>query len=271
MLEMNVLICDDMRNDGLKLEQAIKASDIEANCWHFDKGSDALSHIQTGAKVDLCFLDIVMPEMNGIELARQIRKVETDKGMQASEIVFLTTSNEFASESFELKAFSYILKPPEPQKVANILHEIIDAKKALDTSGILISTKTMTKFLYFREVSFIEVINYKVYFRLIDGSEIVIVSSLGAILPQVITDKRFAQCHRSFVVNMDDINKIQDNSVLMYSGRQIPISRTYAGFCDKYIEYLTGGSKIGGKDGNSQHNRNKMEHFTIVNHFFDCQ
>ena len=270
-LEMNVLICDDISNDGLKLEQAIKAFDIEASCWYFDKGSDALSHIQTGAKVDVCFLDIVMPEMNGIELARQIRKVETDKGMQASEIVFLTTSNEFASESFELKAFSYILKPPEPQKVANILHEIIDAKKALDTSGILISTKTMTKFLYFREVSFIEVINYKVYFRLIDGSEIVIVSSLGAILPQVITDKRFAQCHRSFVVNMDDINKIQDNSVLMYSGRQIPISRTYAGFCDKYIEYLTGGSKIGGKDGNSQHNRNKMEHFTIVNHFFDCQ
>ena len=154
------------------------------------------------------------------------------------EIVFLTTSNEFASESFEVKAFSYLLKPPEPQKVADTLREIIGAKNAADVSGIPVLTKTMTKYLYFREVSFIEVINYKVYFRLIGGGEIAIVSTLGAILPQVVADKRFAQCHRSFVVNMSDINKIQGNNVLMNSGKQIPISRTYTSFCDKYIEYI---------------------------------
>jgi len=230
-----------MRGDGFQLGQAInasRASGIEANCCHFDKGLDVLSHMKTGVKVDVCFLDIVMPEMNGIELAKQIREMEAVKGMKACEIVFLTTSNEFASESFEVKAFSYLLKPPDPQKVANVLLEIIDAKKTVDVSGIPISTKTITKFLYFREISFIEVINYKVYFRLIDGSEIAIVSALGAILPQIMTDKRFAQCHRSFVVNMNDINKIQGNSVLMYSGKQIPISRTHADFCDKYIEYI---------------------------------
>lgn len=77
---MNVLICDDIRDDGFKLEQAIRASGVEANCCYFGKGADALSHIKAGAKLDVCFLDIVMPEMNGIELARQIRKMETDKG-----------------------------------------------------------------------------------------------------------------------------------------------------------------------------------------------
>jgi len=227
-----------MRDDGFKLEQAIKASGIEANCRYFDKGADTLSHIKAGAKVDVCFLDIVMPEMNGIELARRIRKVETDKGIKTCEIVFLTTSNEFASESFEVKVFSYLLKPSEPQKIANILQEIVDAKKTADITGIFITTKTMTKFLYFREVSFIEVINNKVYFRLIDGTEITIISSLNAILPQIIEDKRFAQCHRSFVINMDDINKIEDNHVLMKSGKRLPISRTHAGFCDQYIEYI---------------------------------
>jgi len=169
---MNILICDDMRDDGLKLGQAIKASDIGANCCYFDRGPDALSHIKAGAKVDVCFLDIVMPEMNGIELARKIREMEVDKGMKACEIVFLTAHNEFASESFEVKAFSYLLKPPDPQKVTNVLREIISAKKAVDVSGIPISTKTVTKFLYFREISYIEVINYKVYFRLIDGARL---------------------------------------------------------------------------------------------------
>ena len=227
-----------MRDDGFKLEQAIRASGIKANCRYFDKGADTLSHIKASAKVDVCFLDIVMPEMNGIELARQIRKVEADRGIKTCAIVFLTTANELVSESFEAKAFSYLLKPPEPQKVASILREIIDAKETADVAGIFIKTKTMTKFLHFREVSFIEVINNKVYFRLIDGNEISIVSSLGAILSQIIEDKRFAQCHRSFVINMDDINKIEDNHVLMKSGKRLPVSRTHAGFYDNYIEYI---------------------------------
>ena len=59
-------------------------------------------------------------------------------------------------------------------------------------------------------------------------------------IAQIMVDKRFAQCHRSFIVNMNNISKIQGNNVLMYSGRQIPISRTYAGFSDKYIEHLIG-------------------------------
>jgi len=239
-MEINILICDDMHDDGFKLEQAIKTSGIDANCCYFDKSMDALFHIKTGTKADVCFLDIIMPEMTGIELARQIRKTETAQGAKACEIVFCTNSNEYASESFDVKAFSYLLKPPAPQKVAAILQEIISIKKTADISGIPISTKTMTKFLYFREISYIEVINYKVYFRLIDGSEIAIVSTLGAILPQIMVDKRFAQCHRSFIVNMNNISKIQGNNVLMYSGRQIPISRTYAGFSDKYIEHLIG-------------------------------
>ena len=235
---MDILICDDKHDDGQRLQEAIRVSGIEARCCYFDKGADALSHIETGAKADVCFLDIIMPEMTGIELARHIRRMESSGGAKAREIVFLTTSNEYASESFEVDAFSYLLKPPEPQKVAVVLQEIARAKKEKDNSGIPISTKTMTRFLYFRDISFMEVINYKVHLHLVDGSSIAVVSSLAALLSQITTDRRFAQCHRSYVVNMNDINRIVNNNVLMYSGRQIPISRTHTDFCDNYIEYL---------------------------------
>jgi len=236
MLGMNVLICDDIRDEGLEL--AIMSSSLTKKCHYFDRASGALSHIEKGAKVDVCFLDIIMPEMNGIELARQIRKIEWDKKAEARKIVFVSASNEYAAESFEVNAFSYLLKPPAPKKVKNILQEIIGIKKAKDLSGIPISTKTMTRFLYFHEISFIEVINYKVYFNLIDGSIIAITSPLGALLPKIMEDRRFAQCHRSFVVNMSDTKTIQDNIIVMYSGKQIPISRKYAGFRNEYIEYL---------------------------------
>jgi len=236
MLGMNVLICDDMHDEGLEL--AIMSSGIRVNCHYFDRPSDALSHIKTGARVDVCFLGIIMLEMNGIELARQIRKMELEKKADAREIVFVSASNEYAVESFEVKAFSYLLKPPAPEKVKNVLQEITDIKKAKDVAGITLSTKTMVKFLYFRDITFIEVINNKVYFHLIDGSVIAVNSTLGALLPKIMEDRRFGQCHRSFVVNMNVAKIIQDNIVTMLSGEQIPISRKYAGFRNEYIEYL---------------------------------
>jgi len=233
---MNTLICDDIRDEGLEL--AIMASDAVAKCQYFNKASGALSYIKTGARVDVCFLDIVMPGMTGIELARQIRKIERAEQSDPREIVFISASNEYAAESFEVNAFSYLLKPTAPQKVTNILQQIIGIKNAKDVAGIPLITKNMTRFLYFREISFIEVRNNKVHFYLIDGNELVITSTLGALLPKIMEDRRFGRCHRSFVVNMNDTRTIQDNIVVMRSGKQIPITRTYADFRNEYIEYL---------------------------------
>jgi len=231
-----MLICGDIRDEGLKL--AIMASGVRANCHYFDRAAGALSHIKTGARVDVCFLDIILPGMNGIELAREIRKRESVERAEASEIVFVSSSNEYAAESFEVNAFSYLLKPPDPKRVKDILQELTGIKKAKDVAGIPISTKNMTKFLYFRDISFIEVINNKVYFHLIDGNHIVVSSALYTLLPKILEDRRFGQCHRSFVVNMNDTKIIQDNVVVMHSGKQIPVSRKYAGFRDEFIEYL---------------------------------
>jgi len=236
MLRMNTLICDDIRDEGLEL--AIMASGAVAKCHYFDRASSALAHIKTGARVDVCFLDIIMPGMSGIELAKQIRKIEHTKMLEPREIVFVSASNQYAAESFEVNAFSYLLKPAVPQKVTNILQQIIGIKNTKDVAGIPLITKTMTRFLYFREVSFIEVRNNKVHFNLIDGNEVAITSTLGALLPKIMEDRRFGRCHRSFVVNMNDTKTIQDNIVVMRSGKQIPVTRTYADFRNEYIEYL---------------------------------
>ena len=69
MVSMNILICDDMRDEALKLENAIKGAGFKINSVYFEKGADVLKFLKTGAHIDVCFLDIIMPEMNGIELA----------------------------------------------------------------------------------------------------------------------------------------------------------------------------------------------------------
>ena len=233
---MNIMICDDIEEEAEKLKNAIFASGkpgFEGNLIYFNKGADALACILSDAKIDVSFLDVLMPQMDGITLAQKMRKAH-----YTGEIVFLTTTKDYAVESYDVKAYSYLLKPPNAVKVAQVLCEIADAKKNADTAGIPITTRTMKKFLLFREISFVEVIRKKVYFRLLDGSDIEITAVLSEILPKFLEDSRFVQCHRSFIVNMDAVLQIQGKEVFFRCGRKAPVAQKNTNFFEKYTKWL---------------------------------
>ena len=156
------------------------------------------------------------------------------------EIVFLTSTNEYAAESYSVRAYYYLLKPPRTEKVAEILADIRDAHKSADTAGIIVVTRTLNTFLFFRDISHIEVKRNYVYFRLLDGSEIEVKAALTEFLPKLMEDKRFAQCHRSFVVNMNAVSVIHNREILMECGRKVPVSRSYMGFGRHYSEWVFG-------------------------------
>ena len=236
---MNILICDDIQDEAGKLENTIKEAGFEANIQCFEKGSDVLEYIKgksnDSVNIDVCFLDIIMPEMNGIELARRMRLL----GFKGK-IVFITSSKDYGVESYQVKAFYYLLKPFNPEDVIKLLNDIKKNKSVEDTAGMKIETRNMTRFIYFYEISFVEVINKNVYFRLLDGSEVVIFASLSDILPQLKEDGRFAQCHRSFVVNVDAITQINGKEIILRCGRKAPISRSYKEFSDLYFTRVMG-------------------------------
>ncbi|MDR0447151.1 MAG: LytTR family DNA-binding domain-containing protein [Treponema sp.] len=232
---MNILICDDIDSEVQNLEKAIKASDFKGNIICFNKGADALSCLLSEAKIDVCFLDVLMPQMDGITLARKMRGAN-----YRGEIVFLTTTKEYAVDSYDVKAYSYLLKPPNAAKVAQILKEIESMHKAQDTAGITVTTKTMKRFLFFHEISFVEVMGKKVYFRLLDGGDIEIYTALYEILPVLLADSRFVQCHRSFVVNLDAVLKIQGKEVFFRCGKKAPIARNNTEFDKQYIKWVFG-------------------------------
>ena len=230
---MNILICDDIREEALRLEDIVKTSGFEAECRLFSSGEDALAHMRSGAKIDVCFLDILMPGMSGIELAQKMREEKF-----SGEIVFLTTTNEYASESYAVQAFSYVIKPPDARRVSEIVRKIMDAHKKPDAVGIHVLTRNLTRLLLFHEISHVEVIDKKVYFRLLDGSEVVLTAAFNELLPKLLMDKRFAQCHRSYVVNLDAVSYIEDRVVFLRCGRKVIIAKSFTGFCKKYCEWI---------------------------------
>jgi len=231
MAIMNILICDDIQEEALKLEKAVKEASIEINIKSFFKAYDVLKYIRTGARVDVCFLDIIMPEMNGIELASNMRTAGFN-----GKIIFLTTSKDYGVESYHVKAYSYLLKPFDTEVVLKLLNEIKKSESGKDTAGIKIETRNMTRFVHFYEISYVEVINKNVYFRLLDKSDVVIFASLNEVLPQLKADGRFAQCHRSYVVNIDAVTHIRGKEITLRCGRKVTISRSYKEFIDLYFK-----------------------------------
>ncbi|MCL2125977.1 MAG: LytTR family DNA-binding domain-containing protein [Oscillospiraceae bacterium] len=228
---MNILICDDIQNEADKLSGCIAGMGHEAVA--FTKGADALRHIRSGAFVDACILDIVMPDMNGIDLARKLR----DAGY-SGEIVFLSTSNEYGPETYEVKAFHYLLKPFEPENVKRVLDEINDAQKKADSAGIKLKSSSAVRFIAFRDIEYVEVIKHYVTFRLASGEQEEIRAAFAEIAPQLLCDSRFIQCHQSYIVNMDAIASMTTNEITTRRGARVPVSKSYH---STKIKYLTWG------------------------------
>lgn len=235
---MNILICDDIKSEAARLEYILNSSGFDISAVSFSSGSGALEYIKSGASVDVCFLDIIMPEMSGAVLAEKLRKTGF-----AGEIIFLTNTNEYAAESYAVGAFSYLLKPPAPESVAAILSKLEKFRERVDTSGILIKSSYITKFLLYRDISHIEVIQHKVYFRLSDGEELETNATLSDTAAQLLCDGRFIQCHRSFIVNMDAISAIQGKNIIMRCGAYVPISKSYPEAKKEYMKWVFGGDR----------------------------
>lgn len=110
---MTVLICDDNESDVKKLTSILDYSyGFAVKTVAFRQPADALDYIRSGAAVDICFLETVTQELDGIRLAEQLRAAGYADG-----IVFLTSTKGYGSESFEVNALDYLLKPIMPEKV----------------------------------------------------------------------------------------------------------------------------------------------------------
>jgi len=239
VIVMDILICDDIKHDADRLNEFLNSTGFNLNTIVLTNAKDALEYIRSGASVDICFLDIIMPEISGVELAEILR----DEGWSGY-IVFLSSSKDFGPETYKVKAFSYLLKPASIESVREILDDIKNAKKNTDIEGISVKGVGQTRFVLFKEISYVEAANQNVIFSLSNGSELKMRSTFTEIAASLLEDTRFIQCHRSYIVNMDDISSVKNNDFILRSGIKIPITRS---FSDAKLRYIKMISKAGEK------------------------
>lgn len=162
---MYIAICDDERSDQKIIVKLIEKyrTDRTTPVFYqlFTSGLDLLVAMEKEV-FDILLLDIVMPKLNEIELAREIRK--NDKQIR---IVFLTVSTEFAIEGYEVNAHHYLLKPLSNIK---LFAELDDFALGRQEPYILLKTKMGILKIPMSNIVYVEVFAKKVSFGFVDKS-----------------------------------------------------------------------------------------------------
>jgi len=167
----------------------------------------------------LFLLDVLMPGINGIEAAYDLRSFD-----DAADIVFLTSSKEFACDSYRVKALDYLIKPVEESTLLRLIEKLyLKEKKPLEGFSA-ISGGSITRIL-FSELSFVEVKGRHIRFNLYDGTVKEVTGSLKAYETLLLKRPEFIKVHRSFIANISHISEFSASGMTTFSKKTIPVSR----------------------------------------------
>lgn len=201
----------------------------------FSSPYDLLEHLDAEGGFDLYLLDMLMPQMAGLELARCIRERE-----EPSEIMFLTTSREYALEAFDVAACGYLVKPVEKAKFEAAMLRAVQRLAKAETSSLLLKTREGLRRLPFRELVVVESFNHDRVCTLTDGSKCVTSDTLTSLMERLSDDPRFFSPHRAYIINLEHITALNADSVLLANGQRIPVAQAaFPNLKRAYVAYLS--------------------------------
>ncbi len=219
---LRIAICDDDPDFSFQMRSLLERWNNQKYVFSIEEFEDGDSLIKAHKETpfDIIFLDIIMPLFNGIEAAREIRAHD-----QSSKIIFLTSSPEFAVDSYTVKATNYLLKPIEPEKLFLCLKEVVE-NITQSARSIIIKSNHATHRIELRNIEYIEAQNKHVLFTLTDGNTVASIDPLYTYTDSFLLADGFFKCHRSYIVNIHQIDSYTSKEIKMHSGFRIPISRT---------------------------------------------
>lgn len=219
---LRIAICDDMPEFSRQFRQLILKWEDRPGELSVDifSDADALITAHSERPYDILFLDVVMPLLNGIEAAGEIRLHDS-----SVKIVFLTSSAEFAIDSYRVKASNYLLKPPDPRQLYQCLDEL-SQDILQNAKAIHIRSRHGVHRVELSRIEYVEASNKDVIFSLSDGQSILSPDPLYTFEDQLLICDGFFKCSRSYIVNIHRIDTYSAKEIRMRSGCRIPISRS---------------------------------------------
>lgn len=218
---MRFAIIDDCKSDRQSLSclltDCLKAQNIclTQPIELFNNGEEFLEYFSPH-KYDTIFLDILMDTLSGIETARKIRTLDNDV-----RLIFITSSNDYASESYEVHAAGYVLKPFDRTGLQKIL-DILSPSKQEKADYITLPEGTR---LILPNIIYTEFYNHHVLIHQKQGGNLRLRISQSEMERHILPYPYFITCFRGIIVNLYEVEQLQADYFIMKDGTQIPVSR----------------------------------------------
>lgn len=244
---MRIAICDDEPQALQQLvamtEDYLDSRKIDAEIRAFDHPDTLLTAIET-QNFHLYLLDIVMPMANGIELGKEIRRLDRE-----AQIVFATTEPQFALQAYAANPAGYLVKPVDRRALADTLAFALEKAERADARTIAVRTADGLRVLDASGILCCEYRNHAAVFTL-SGGETLTSRTFRENFPEycapLLGDRHFLQCHAAFVVNMRRVESFAKDRFTLRGGKQVPIAPArYPAVRDAYLDYLTAGGTHG--------------------------
>ena len=217
---MRIAITDDQRLDRNKLEtmlrECLASMGYQPECIDCYASGEMLMEAFSPNKYDIIFLDIYMTGMTGIETANDIRRRDGEV-----RLVFITSSNDFAMESYRVRADYYLLKPYDEQDILAMLRAI--GPDRIEKSRVL--TLPDGSVCMLSDIVYTEYSNHKVTIHFKDGHEQSVWTAQSEMESLLCSRECFATCTKGIIVNLEQIAAIGETDVRMKNDESVPVSR----------------------------------------------
>lgn len=231
MNKFRLAICDDEAFFIEDIRQYLKAYESESGneiiTTAYSSGVDFLAELQIGvAEYDICFLDVDMPEMKGIEVAKHLREI-----CPQTVVCFITSFEQYAYEAYQTEALGYLKKPVKYADLKYMMNrctlqvQYMKDTKEVDQKYLEVKTGHGSKIIRIDDILYIEKRRNQCVFHLEDG-EFICYNTLSNIYREL--DKNiFFYVHQGYIVSFPQVREVKSNVVCLGKDREIPLSRKY--------------------------------------------
>ena len=225
---MNIAICDDESCYRTALNATVHrwaemSCHTDISVFPFSSSEELLSRWEQGLHIDMLFLDIQIPsELSGIELAKIVRKKDSDMA-----IVFTTNYDEYVFEGYTVCALRYLKKPVSDSDLFPCLDIAYRQTLSRQKDSLTLPSKNQYEVVRFQDILYVESNLHYLHFYLQNSSfPLKIRTKLSDYIHRFPQDL-FIQCHCSYVVNLSCIRRYAKDSVILSTGKSIPVSKAF--------------------------------------------
>ncbi|WP_194191281.1 LytR/AlgR family response regulator transcription factor [Clostridium chrysemydis] len=236
---IKIAICDDdlhqLKETYDIVHNIVNDLNIKSLISSYSSSYELLDIITNKEEIfDIIFLDIIMGSLNGIELAKAIRKFDKDV-----KIIFTTNSKDYLLDGYEVNPSNYLLKPLSLIKVKKELLKCInDINKKKEDYIVIKSGSIISKFNIY-DIIYFESKLRQIILTKANGETFSFYDKLNEI-EEILSTKSFVRCHKSYLVNMHYIDSIDGTNIITNSNLEIPISRFYLKSTkDSFLDYFS--------------------------------